>query len=52
MADLLEIAERLWQGEASAKLGRTDGPQLVKLMIPPLLDAIGKTVRSQPFGVK
>ena len=44
--------QRLWQGEASAKLGRTDGPQLVKLMIPPLLDAIGKMVRSQPFGVK
>ena len=27
-------------------------PELVKLMIPPLLDAMGKTVRSQAFGVK
>jgi hypothetical protein len=43
---------RLWQGEATAKLGRTEGGQLVKLMIPPLLDAMGKTVRNQPFGLK
>jgi hypothetical protein len=44
--------QRLWQGEASARLGRTEGSQLVKLMIPPLLDALGKTVRNQPFGLK
>lgn len=44
--------QRLWQGEASARLGRTEGGQLVKLMIPPLLDALGKTVRNQPFGLK
>lgn len=44
--------QRLWQGEASAPLGRTERGQLVKLMIAPLLDAVGKTVRNQPFGVK
>jgi hypothetical protein len=44
--------QRLWQGEATAPLGRSDATQLVKMMIPPLLDALGRTVRNQPFGVK
>jgi hypothetical protein len=44
--------QRLWQGEATAKLTNLERRQLVKLMVPPLLDNIGKTVRSQPFGVK
>jgi hypothetical protein len=50
--DAREGGQRLWQGEATARMGRTEGSQLVKQLIPPLLDAMGKTVRNQPFGLK
>ena len=44
--------QRLWQGEASAALVNADGVQQFKQMVPPLLDALGKTVRSRAFGVR
>jgi len=38
---------RLWQGEASARLDRSDGFSLLKSMLPVLLDHMGKTVRQK-----
>ncbi len=43
---------RLWQGEASGRLNRGDDQTLYRSMIGPLVDALGQTVRSAPFGVK
>ncbi|MBT3551754.1 MAG: hypothetical protein HOO19_04065 [Rhodospirillaceae bacterium] len=37
--------ERLWQGEATAALLRTDGFSLLRAMLPALLNHMGQTVR-------
>jgi hypothetical protein len=37
--------ERLWQGEATAALLRTDGYSLLRAMLPALLNHMGQTVR-------
>ena len=37
--------ERLWQGEATAALLRTDGFSLLRAMLPALLNYVGQTVR-------
>lgn len=44
--------QRIWQGEATTDATHFDRPRLGKLLIPVLLDNIGKTARSQHFGVK
>ncbi len=44
--------QRVWQGEATTSATHSDRRQLGKQLIPVLLDNIGKTARSQPFGVK
>lgn len=43
--------QRLWLGEATGKVVNPDRRQSVRLLVGPLLDSIGKTVRSQPFGI-
>jgi hypothetical protein len=43
--------QRLWLGEATGKLVNQDRRQSVRVLVAPLLDNIGKTARSQPFGV-
>jgi hypothetical protein len=43
--------QRLWLGEATGKLVNQDRRQSVRILVGPLLDNIGKTARSQPFGV-
>jgi hypothetical protein len=40
--------ERLWQGEVTAALKRTDGFTLLRSMLPTLLDHMGQTVRRKP----
>lgn len=44
--------QRLWQGEATAKLTNQDRRLVSQMLVGPLLDAVGKTARSQPFGIK
>lgn len=44
--------QRLWQGEATAILTTQDRRQMSRLLVAPLLDSVGKTARSQPFGIK
>ncbi|NQV57799.1 MAG: hypothetical protein HQ503_18195 [Rhodospirillales bacterium] len=44
--------ERLWKGEASALLGRTDSYALLRSMLPVLLDHMGQTVRQKPAKFK
>ena len=39
--------ERLWQGEATAALNRTDGFSLLRAMLPALLNHMGQTVRQK-----
>ena len=43
--------QRLWLGEATGKMVNQDRRQGVRILVAPLLDNIGKTARSQPFGV-
>ncbi|MCP5367956.1 MAG: hypothetical protein H6907_03560 [Hyphomicrobiales bacterium] len=42
---------RLWQGWSSADLGPTqDGSALISSMVGPMVESLGKTVKSRPIG--
>ena len=43
---------RLWEGQATASLRRTDSFELVKSMVPIIIEHFGKTVRQKPFDLK
>ena len=43
---------RLWQGQATASLHRTDRFDLVKSMVPIVIEHFGETVRQKPFDLK
>ena len=43
--------ERYWQGWATANLGNADNETLIRAMVLPLLDTLGKTVKNQTFDV-
>jgi hypothetical protein len=43
--------QRLWIGEATGKLANQDRRQNAHALVAPLLDNMGKTARSQPFGM-
>ena len=46
-----ENGRRLWQGWASANIGKNDNEELLFSMIPVLIDSVGKTVNSQNFSI-
>lgn len=43
--------ERYWEGTATGKLGTADNQSLIKAMVAPLVNNIGKTVKGAPFPI-